>query len=107
MLSDACYSAAMRGGDFDMDALSNRKEWQFKSRQILTSGGHEKVPGKSIFIQMVMKSLELNEENYISAKALYGQIFNGVKNQTSKEPELNVFGKDGNQGGQFFFIRKK
>jgi hypothetical protein len=30
-----------------------------------------------------------------------------VKNQSEKEPELNVFGKDGNEGGQFYFIRIK
>ncbi|MEP7079459.1 MAG: tetratricopeptide repeat protein [Ginsengibacter sp.] len=107
MLSDACYSAAMRGSDEDaVDRLTARDEWQFKSRQILTSGGLEKVPGESIFIKMVIKSLKLNEEKIFSVKTLYNQIYLGVKNQTEREPELNVFGKDGNEGGQFYFIKK-
>ena len=108
MISDACYSAAMRGSDeAEFDRLTERKEWQFKSRQMLTSGGFEKVPGESVFINMVIKALELNENKVLSAKALYNLIFTGVKNQTDREPELNIFGKDGNEGGQFYFIKQK
>jgi hypothetical protein len=108
MLSDACYSAAMRGsGDDDINAVKQKFEYKFKSRQMLTSGGLEKVPGESIFINMVMKVLEQNDDKYLSAKVLYNLIFNSVRNQTSKEPELNIFGKDGNEGGQFYFIRNK
>jgi tetratricopeptide (TPR) repeat protein len=106
MLSDACYGAAMRGGD-EENALPQKMEYIYKSRQMLTSGGLEKVPGESVFINMVMKTLELNQEKYLSAKLLYNLIFSGVRNQTDKEPELNIFGKDGNQGGQFYFIRSK
>ncbi len=107
MISDACYGAAMRGGDDEANALPKKMEYIYKSRQMLTSGGLEKVPGESVFINMVMKSLELNKEKFLSAKLLYNLIFSGVKNQTDKEPELNLFGKEGNQGGQFYFIRTK
>jgi tetratricopeptide (TPR) repeat protein len=108
MLSDACYSAAMRGnGDDDIHAVQQKYEYKFKSRQMLTSGGLEKVPGESVFINMVMKVLEQNEDKYLSAKVLYNLIFNSVRNQTNKEPELNIFGKDGNEGGQFYFIMNK
>ncbi len=107
MVSDACYSGAMRGSDDqEMDRLTARDEWQFKSRQILTSGGLEKVPGESVFIKMVIKSLEMNAEKILSVKTLYNLIYQGVKNQTEREPELNIFGKDGNEGGQFYFIKQ-
>jgi hypothetical protein len=107
MISDACYSAAMRGGNEEDNAVPQKYEYKFKSRQMLTSGGLEKVPGESIFIRMVMKALEENQEKYLSAKVLYNLIFPGVRNQTNKEPELNLFGKDGNEGGQFYFIKAK
>ena len=109
ILSDACYSAAMRSGDDrrEMPQLPKNKEYNFKSRQILTSGGLEKVPEKSVFISMLLKSLQGNEEKFISVKMLYNLIFNGVRNQTGKEPELNLFGKEGNEGGQFYFVRSK
>jgi hypothetical protein len=107
MISDACYSAAMRGGNEEDNSVPQKYEYKFKSRQMLTSGGLEKVPGESIFIKMVMKALQENQEKYLSAKVLYNLIFSGVRNQTNKEPELNLFGKDGNEGGQFYFIKAK
>ena len=108
MMSDACYSATMRGGGLDNEkTIPQKHEFNYKSRQIFTSGGVEKVPEQSVFIRMVMKTLEQNEEKYLSVKVLYNLIFNGVKNQTNNEPELNKFGKDGNEGGQFYFIRAK
>ena len=109
LISDACYSAAMRSVDDKKDNdelyLPKYKQYEYKSRQILTSGGLEKVPEKSIFIEMVMKTLEQKDSKYLSAKELYNYIFTGVKNQTNNQPELNLFGKDGNEGGQFYFIR--
>ncbi len=104
-ISDACYSAAMRGSD-EFDRLSAKDEWVFTSRQILTSGGLAKVPAESVFIKMVIKALEINDQKVLSAKALYNIIFTGVKNQTDDEPELNTFGHDGNEGGQFYFIKQ-
>ena len=107
LVSDACYSAAMRGGyDDDANATPKKYEYKFKSRQMLTSGGLEKVPGQSVFIDMVMKALQENDQKYLSIKELYSIIFKGVKTQTSREPELNEFGKEGNEGGQFYFVKK-
>ena len=109
LVSDACYSAAMRS---DEDKISKEntyqprdKQYEFKSRQILTSGGLEKVPEKSIFMEMVMKSMQLKNRKFLSAVELYNDITPGVVNQTKNRPQLNLFGKDGNEGGQFYFIR--
>ncbi|HLX91288.1 MAG TPA: tetratricopeptide repeat protein [Puia sp.] len=107
LLSDACYSSAMRGdenGD-DNAGATQKYEFNLKSRQVLTSGGLEKVPGNSIFIHMVEKVLRQNDQKYLSVKELYSLIFSAVRNQTNNEPELNIFGTNGNEGGQFYFIR--
>lgn len=108
LLSDACYSAAMRSdGNINTDVNYKPRDLQytFKSRQILTSGGLEKVPEKSIFMQMVMKAMQLKNRKFLSALELYNDITPGVVNQTNNRPQLNLFGKDGNEGGQFYFIR--
>lgn len=108
VLSDACYSAAMRSKNENTNdnALDENMQWKLKSRQILTSGGFEKVPSKSIFINMVLTVLELTDKKTISAKALLNMISNGVVAQTKNEPELNPFG-EGHKGGQFYFIKAK
>jgi tetratricopeptide (TPR) repeat protein len=102
ILSDACYSGAMRSNN-EIKPPS-KLEYKLRSRQILTSGGLEKVPGESVFMKMVMKVLQLNTEKYFPVSDLYNSIFSGVKKQTDNEPKLNDFGKDGNEGGQFYFM---
>ena len=107
LISDACYSAAMRGDDDYSHALPKKYEYNHKSRQVLTSGGLEKVPGESIFINMAMKALKENDQKYLSVQELHNLIYNGVKNQTNILPDLKPFGSNGNEGGQFYFIRSK
>ena len=97
----------MRGNDDYAHALPKKYEYNHKSRQVLTSGGLEKVPGESIFITMTMKALKENEQKYLSVQELHNLIFNGVKNQTQILPDLKPFGSNGNEGGQFYFIRSK
>jgi hypothetical protein len=86
--------------------LPPKQEYKLQSRQILTSGGFEKVPSQSVFIKMVMTILKQNDEKFLSAKSLYAYIFRGVENQAKNQPELNVFGTS-DQGGQFYFIKAK
>ena len=104
MLSDACYSAAMRGSE----EVRTPSKWEYKlrSRQVLTSGGMEKVPGESVFVKMVLEALQKNEDTLLPVSELYSIIYGGVKKQSNTEPKLNDFGKDGNEGGQFYFIKK-
>ena len=109
LMSDACYSAAMRSGNENFSALPEleaRMEYKLHSRQVLTSGGFEKVPSESVFIKMVLTILKESDAPFLSAKSLYAAIFRGVQNQTKNEPELNTFGAN-DQGGQFYFIRSK
>ncbi|HRH58063.1 MAG TPA: caspase family protein [Chitinophagales bacterium] len=104
MLSDACYSGAMRS----REEVKTPSKWEYKlrSRQVLTSGGLEKVPGQSVFIKMVMDALQKNEAPYLPVSELYSIIYSGVKKQANTEPKLTDFGSDGNEGGQFYFIKK-
>ena len=104
MLSDACYSGAMRG----KEEVKTPSKWEYKlrSRQVLTSGGLEKVPGQSVFVKMVMEALQKNEDPYLPVSELYSIIYSGIKNQANTEPKLIDFGSDGNEGGQFYFLKK-
>lgn len=104
MLSDACYSGAMRS----KDEVKTPSKWEYKlrSRQVLTSGGLEKVPGQSVFIKMVLDALQKNEAPYLPVSELYSIIYSGIKKQANTEPKLTDFGSDGNEGGQFYFIKK-
>lgn len=104
ILSDACYSGAMRS----KEEVKTPAKWEYKlrSRQVLTSGGMEKVPGKSVFVKMVLEALQKNEAPYLPVSELYSIIYSGIKKQADTEPKLTDFGSDGNEGGQFYFIKK-
>jgi hypothetical protein len=101
IMADACFSGAMRGG---LDAPS-KYEYKFKSRQLLTSGGSEPVPGKSAYVQMILETLNTNQDKYVSARELYTRIAKGIMDQTRTEPTLRDMNVEGSQGGQFYFRR--
>jgi hypothetical protein len=102
IMADACFSGAMRGG---MEAPA-KYEYKFNSRQLLTSGGSEPVPGKSAYVQMILKSLTDNTNKYLSARQLYGLIFTGINAQTGTEPTLRDMQVAGSEGGQFYFKKR-
>jgi hypothetical protein len=56
---------------------------------------------------MAMKVLKENDTKYLSVIELHNLIFDGVRNQTNILPVLQPFGSNGNEGGQFYFIRSK
>jgi hypothetical protein len=99
IMADACFSGAMRGG---LNSPS-KYEYKFKSRQLLTSGGTEPVPGKSAYVQMVLEALKNNEDKYVSARELYTRIAKGIMDQTKTEPTLRDLNVTGSMGGQFYF----
>lgn len=99
IMADACFSGAMRGG---YDAPS-KYEYKFKSRQLLTSGGTEPVPGKSTYVQMVLEALNSNQDKYVSARELYTRIAKGIMDQTKTEPTIRDMNVPGSMGGQFYF----
>jgi hypothetical protein len=110
MLSDACYSGAFRGDNNlqskdEIITVPYQYEFSMKSRNIITSGGLEKVPGESQFMHLVIKSLNENPQKYLSMYDLFAAIAPGVKQSTNNQPVIYPFGKDGNEGGQFFFIK--
>gem|GEM_PF-3735238 len=102
IMADACFSGAMRGG---LEAPA-KYEYKFNSRQLLTSGGSEPVPGKSVYVEMLLKSLTDNTNKYLSARQLYGLIFTGINAQTGTEPTLRDMQVAGSEGGQFYFKKK-
>ena len=99
IMADACFSGAMRGGL----SSPSKYEYKFKSRQLLTSGGTEPVPGKSAYVQMVLEALKNNEDKYVSARELYARIAKGIMDQTKTEPTIRDLNVVGSMGGQFYF----
>ena len=110
IMSDACFSSAMRGNTEDVKKdevlVPYKEEYKFESRRILTSGGLEKVPGSSTFMHMVIEALDRNTDQLLPEFYLYSLIVPGVKKETGNLPVIQSIGQDGNHGGQFYFIKQ-
>ena len=102
VMADACFSGAMRGG---LETVS-KYEYKFKSRQLLTSGSIEPVPGKSSYVPMVLSVFNSNNQKYLSARDLYLAIAPGIRNQANTDPVLRDLKVPGSEGGEFYFRKK-
>jgi len=106
IMSDALFSGVMRGPAYEDDADSIG--YKVTSRQLISSGEGETVPGVSVFIPTIVEELHLNKEHYFSISNLYINIAKTVRLQSGKTPILKAM--EGIKGsisyGQFYFRRK-
>lgn len=86
ILADASYSGAMRSPAFDDDDHNDSVAMRVKSRQIITSGAAEAVPGNSTFVPTIVQELKLNTSHYLLARQLYIDIAKTIQLQTGKVP---------------------
>lgn len=110
LISDACFS----GGIFKTRALSNgidaygfSKLYKLPSRKAMTSGTLSTVPDESQFMKYLIKRLEENNEEYLTARQLFSKIETAILNNTSNVPQYGIIQNSGDEGGEFIFIRKK
>ena len=107
LIADACFS----GGIFKTrSAFQNNtaieKLYEMPSRKAMTSGTLKEVPDKSIFIQYLVKRLEENKENYLTAEQLFSSLRLGVLNNSPNVPQYGTIQNVGDDGGDFIFIRR-
>ncbi len=109
IISDACYSGAL----FDEAGLYNSNSTKggsvlntnFKARLILTSGGYEKVPDKSIFAEKIFNKLSAPETKKISARELIEYIKKEFANNKTQKPSGGVLVDSYDEDGDFILTK--
>jgi len=105
IMADACFSGALRS--IADDYVPTKYEYRQPSRQFLTSGSAETVPGVSVFIPNIIDFLKLNTAHYYSTGNLYNDIYKPVQNESGRTPVCKDFQNVSNSsGGQFYFKRR-
>ncbi len=122
LIADACFSGAIfdtRSAGFDPGDLgeddqdkiqANKVLYSKKSRQAMTSGVLTEVPDESTFLQVLIQGLKRNREPMLQAgNFFYSYLQKTVINsqENSQVPDFGVIIGTDDQGGDFFFIRKK
>lgn len=92
IVSDSCFASTLLDeGRSILNASGVGKYWQENydkcSRKVLTSGGLERVPGQSVFIQLLIDELNRNQKPWIDMADIYRAM------------EWKVFEKTGNHPG--------
>lgn len=127
LISDSCFSGNLLTRGMSLpDETELRKPGFYRQKNRLnsvqgfTSGGNEPVydggpqwKGNSVFAYHLIAQLEANQQPYLSASDLGMRVARHVANDTltlmgaSQTPLLQQIGNQGDQGGEFFFLRPK
>jgi len=110
LITDACFA----GGIFNSrDAFPEASKainqmYALPSRKAMTSGAMNQVPDKSVFIEYLIKRLENNQEEYLSAEQLFASFKLAVINNSplNQVPQYGEVKETGDEGGDFIFIKK-
>jgi hypothetical protein len=108
LIADACFSGAIfkTRAAFSAPSQGIEKLYELPSRKAMTSGILQEVPDESIFIKYLIKRLEENKENYLSAEELFSSFKTAVMNNSSNVPQFGTIQNVGDEGGDFIFITK-
>lgn len=111
LIADACFS----GGIFKTRALGEEASiaieqmYKLKSRKAMTSGALKTVPDKSVFLEFLIGTLEMNTDDFLTAADLFAAFRTKVIDNSPNHqiPLYGEIGSTGDQGGEFVFIRRK
>ena len=108
LITDACFAGSIfksRGGFLDASVAVN-KLYSMTSRKAMTSGTLEEVPDRSVFLEFLLKRLQINEKKYLSASELFSSFREAVLNNSPNIPQYGVIQDTGDEGGEFIFIKR-
>jgi len=109
LITDACFSGSIfktRRVDYAATALKIHEIYRDKSRKAITSGNLSEVPDESFFIKYLLKTLNDNEQVFLTASTLFARLYEPVTNNTPTSPQFGVIQGAGDENGDFIFFKK-
>ena len=107
LIADACFGGSIFKTRSVEAMISQFNEmYRNSSRKALTSGNLTEVPDKSVFLKYVIKTLEENNDVFLSSSKLFSRIYEPILNNTSTTPQWGIIQGAGDEGGDFIFIKK-
>jgi len=108
LIADACFGGSifLNRKAFPEGSDAANKLYDSPSRKAMTSGSLTEVPDRSVFLEYLVKRLNENTKNYLSAEELYSSFKNIVISSSPVTPLYGEIGGTGDAGGDFIFVRK-
>lgn len=108
LITDACFGGSIfKTRSVDAIIMQFNQMYKDNSRKAMTSGSLTEVPDKSIFLKYLIKTLDENNDLFLSSAKLYNRIYEPIINNTPTIPQFGVIQGAGDEGGEFIFIKKK
>jgi len=108
LISDACFGGSIfrTRKTFEETSAPKNKLYGNPSRQAMTSGSLTVVPDKSLFLEYLVKRLNENTKDYLTAEELFSSFKTDVMNGSPVTPMFGDIKDSGDEGGDFIFVKK-
>lgn len=108
LITDACFGGSIfrNRKAFEETSTAKNKLYDNPSRQAMTSGALTVVPDKSLFLECLVKRLQENTKDYLTAEELFSSFKNEVMNGSPVTPMYGDIKDAGDEGGDFLFVKK-
>lgn len=108
LITDACFGGSIfrTRKTFEEPTAAKNKLYDNLSRQAMTSGALTVVPDKSLFLEYLVKRLNENTKDYLTAEELFSSIKTDVMNGSPVTPMYGDIKDSGDEGGDFLFVKK-
>ena len=107
VISDACFSGGfLKERSVTLSDKAMTDLYQVPSRKVITSGNLTTVPDESVFMKYLVRTLNDNQESYLTEEMLFDKIKIPVVNNSDTTPLIGVLSKTGDEGGNFIFIKR-
>lgn len=108
LITDACFGGSIfKTRKTFADPTDNIDQvYKRKSRKAMTSGALTEVPDESMFIKHLVKRLDENTQDYLSAEELFNSFKVSVMSTSPTVPQYGDIKGTGDEGGDFIFVRK-
>ena len=108
LITDACFGGSIfrNRKTFEETSTAKNKLYDNPSRQAMTSGALTVVPDKSLFLEYLVKRLNENTKDYLTAEELFSSFKTDVMNGSPVTPMYGDIKDTGDEGGDFIFVKK-
>ncbi len=108
LITDACFGGSIfrTRKTFEETSAPKNKLYENPSRQAMTSGSLTEVPDKSLFLEFLVKRLNENTKDYLTAEELFSSFKTDVINGSPVTPMFGDIKDSGDEGGDFMFVKK-
>ncbi|MCU0287921.1 MAG: caspase family protein [Acidobacteria bacterium] len=110
IISDSCFASTLVAEDYYIpNSSEERKCWQTNynkcTRKVLTSGSLERVPGQSVFMELLINELSKNWKSWIDMTEIYRVLEWKVYERTGNHPEYgNLKNANGDPLGSYILF---